>query len=139
MPRKRDFDVLELPPAVWPRLALFEVLVDDPRRYRCRVHGSYLADVFREDLTGRYLVDEDIDDVSASATVAMLDAMRSSLAPQHYRGPTRFRVGEGYRITEVLLLPLADEAGAWRFTVGAANFPPCTPATTPDRVVDRQG
>jgi hypothetical protein len=56
MPRRSDFDVLDIPPRIWPMLLLIEVNYN-PRRLRYRVMGSAVAAMIGKDWTGRY-VDE---------------------------------------------------------------------------------
>jgi len=55
MPRRRDIDPLELPPALWPHLELVER--DAGGRLRWRLIGTAVVDAMGLDATGRLLAD----------------------------------------------------------------------------------
>lgn len=56
IPFKRDIDPTEIPPEVLPNLQLVDV-IDDGARFRYRLIGTGLVDIYGKDYTGTY-VDE---------------------------------------------------------------------------------
>lgn len=58
-PRRRDFDILDLPGKLWHYITLVEV-EREPRRYKYVVFSSANRDAYCEDITGRYMDEIDL-------------------------------------------------------------------------------
>lgn len=59
IPRRRDFDILDVAGKLWPYISLVEVEWE-PRRYRYVVFSSANRDAYGADITGRYLDEIDL-------------------------------------------------------------------------------
>src|SRR5262249_45721205 len=84
--RKRDFDPLDLPAKVLPRIFMIDVQRAAPN-YRFRLLGTYLVEAHGHDYTGCALVDSEVPGFSQSKTMELLPILRETSEPQHYRGP----------------------------------------------------
>jgi hypothetical protein len=121
-PRKREFDPVDLPPRVLPRLFLIEFL-EGAGNYRLRLMGTYLRDTYGREFTWCHLVDEEMPGVTKSDTYQLLGVMARTGEPQYSLGPTRFRFFDTYSLVEQVLLPLADDEGQLGFAIGAVDYP----------------
>jgi hypothetical protein len=122
MPHKREFDPVDLPPRVLPRLFLIEFL-EGAANYRLRLMGTYLRDTYGREFTGCRLVDDEMPGVTRSMTYQLLGVMARTGEPQYSLGPNRFRFFDTYFLVEQLLLPLADDSGRLAFAIGAVDYP----------------
>jgi hypothetical protein len=122
MPRKREFDPVDLPARVLPRLFLIEFL-EGAANYRLRLMGTYLRDTYGREFTWCRLVDDEMPGVTKTTTYQLLGVMMKTGEPQYSLGPDRFRLKDTYSLVEQVLLPLADDEGHLGFAVGAVDYP----------------
>ena len=122
MPCKREFDPLDLPPRVLPRLFLIEYL-EGAANYRLRLMGTYLRDAYGREFTWRRLIEEEMPGVTKTMTYQLLGVMMKTGEPQYNLGPDRFRFFDTYSLVEQVLLPLADDNGRLGFAIGALDYP----------------
>ena len=59
LPRRRDFDILDVAGKLWPYISLVEVEWE-PRRYKYVVFSSANRDAYGADITGRYMDEIDL-------------------------------------------------------------------------------
>jgi hypothetical protein len=122
MPRKREFDPIELSPRVLPRLFIVEFL-EGAENYRLRLMGTYLRDTCGREFTWRRLVDDEMPGVTRTDTYRFLGVMAKTGEPQYNLGPSWFRFFDTYSLVEQLLLPLSDDNGHLAFAIGAVDYP----------------
>ena len=121
LPRRSSLSPADIPREALPRVFLIEFL-DDEAAYRLRLQGTYMVDAYQQDFTGRKMIDEEIPGISKSVTLKLLERLRADRAPQHFHGPTAFRVTDFYTEHEQILLPLTDRTGRICMALGAIDF-----------------
>jgi hypothetical protein len=121
-PRKREFDPVDLPPRVLPRLLLIEFM-EGAGNYRLRLMGTYLRDTYGREFTWCRLVDDEMPGVTKSTTYELLGVMARTGEPQYSLGPTKFHFFDTYSLVEQVLLPLADDNERLAFAIGAVDYP----------------
>lgn len=120
-PRRRDIDPLDFP-YLLGNVMLVDVL-DDPRRFAVRLHGTEMALRARYDLTGK-LIDELPDTAYRAYVIERCTSVVDLGAACHVRN---IRMIEGYkRGYEALWLPLSDDDTAVTMLLCALVYDPPT-------------
>ena len=118
---KYQFDPVDLPAELWPRLHMVDIPHDSPICHN-RLLGTYVVDAVGLDFTGRPLIDSEIPGISKSITYQLLEELRASGQPQHYHGQANFALACRFTRHEQILLPLFDENGGIVAAVGALDY-----------------
>jgi hypothetical protein len=118
---KRDFDPINLPPALWPRLFFIEI-TDDESTYRFTLMGTYVADAIGRDLTGCHLTESEVPGINGSVSQRLLHRLTTTAEPQHYLGPPSFGATKQFPLHEQLLLPLTSETRLIHTVVGGIDY-----------------
>lgn len=135
LPRRADMDVLDLPVAALPHVFIYER--EDGGRIRCRLGGTRFADDLGYEPTGGYL-DERLSLPMFQRRLAFyadcLDAPRAV----YFRGRMT-PIGQEYRESGRLLLPVADTDGTARFVFGGMVVTPTAAETVTDNEIEADG
>jgi hypothetical protein len=121
LPRKRDFNPLNLSVEVWPRLFLIDIA--DTMDFRIRLLGTYVIAGLGQDFTGHRIADDDTPGASQSMAYRLLRELYAKQAPQHYVGPPKFGKTKRFNKCEQIYLPLIDDPGQICAAVGAIDYP----------------
>lgn len=107
LPSRSDIDPFSLPARLIPWFMLVDVVPGERRRYRFRLIGTGIVDLFQGDYTGAF-----IDDVVAPSVsndlFSALDRAVETRTPQFVEGPVRVPKRE-FVMTRRLGLPLASD------------------------------
>ena len=123
---KSEFDPVDLPAELWPRLHMIDIAEDETICHN-RLLGTYVVDAVGFDFTARPLIDAEIPGVSNSVTYELLQKLRGSSEPQHYYGPANFGQATRFAAHEQILLPLFDKGGRIVAAIGALDYQGFTP------------
>jgi hypothetical protein len=118
VPDRRLMDPADLPRPILPSMFIYE---REGERFRCRLAGSRLREVFGHAMEGRYL-DEMVKAEAAPRRNAIFKTVLDEGKPLIYSG---FLVAEGkeWRYFRRLLLPMRKQAdGPTDQVMGAVNF-----------------
>jgi hypothetical protein len=102
-----------------PRVAINERTSVDPPRFTWRLMGTHVAQVLGE-RTGKF-IDEDAPPRQVARWNASLDMVLRTVRPLRFAGRVLVN-GKTYLTSELLFMPLADDAGAPRFVLGFGHY-----------------
>ena len=120
MPCRKDFDLLELAPVMWPHVLLIDVLPGDMDRFRYRLIGSHIVDALARNVTGQI-----IDEIQSSTDYDMfVEGFRWSVKHQksmQSNGSAIF-VNKDWIAYESLILPLSEDGSTVNMLLVPAVF-----------------
>ncbi|MBT3370170.1 MAG: PAS domain-containing protein [Rhodospirillaceae bacterium] len=120
MPPWPDFDVLQIPAAMLPRLYLIDGLENNPPRPRWRLLGTHTTEVLERDNTGKYFDEiyspKDTQDMSVPVLW-----VREQKAPLRLDGQTQF-ADKDWIHYECIYLPYAGESGDVAMVLGGIVY-----------------
>ncbi len=122
IPRRSDFDVLDVPVSAWPRVFMIDVL-EGEKKYRFRVIGSYVVAAHKKDYTGRLVINEEIPNVTQTHAYRLIGESIASRAPKYFYDQTVFRFTNFSSMVEQIFLPLVDKDDKISSLVCALDFP----------------
>jgi hypothetical protein len=108
-----------------PRVAINERASLDPLRFKWRLMGTHIAQVLGE-RTGKF-IDEDAPPRQVARWNANLDMVLRAARPLRFAGRVLVN-GKTYLNSELLFMPLADDAGEPRFVLGFGHYGFDTPS-----------
>jgi hypothetical protein len=111
-----------------PRVAINERASIDPLRFKWRLMGTQIAQVLGE-RTGKF-IDEDAPPRQIARWNASLDLVLRVARPLRFAGRVLVN-GKTYLNSELLFMPLADDAGQPRFVLGFGRYGFDMPAFKP--------
>ena len=117
MPRRRDIDPIEMPPALLPHLELVELVGD---RLRYRLIGTAMVDAMGRDATGRFL-----DQVLAGGHARFVERVHRTV--MEMRRPVfslcrLCRGTSGELALRRVVVPLSENDSEVHMTLSAASF-----------------
>jgi len=107
LPGRRHFDPVEVP-RLLPYLGLLDVVREPRIRFRGRMAGTKVTDVFGAGLVGSFL-DEVIPDFEKSKAAKDYRRVAIDGLPVWYRGAPTAKRGKSFLDIERLFLPLAED------------------------------
>jgi hypothetical protein len=102
-----------------PRVAINERASFDPPRFKWRLMGTQITQILGE-RTGKY-IDEDAPPRQVARWNASLDLVMRCARPMRFRGRVLVN-NKTYLASELLFMPLADDAGETRFVMGFGHY-----------------
>lgn len=118
MPARADMSARVLKP-VLPHIAMKERVAREPSRYRWRLVGTRVSQVIGE-LTGKD-IEENVPPRQAARWIASCDLVLSAGAPLRFVGRVLAQ-DKDFMASELLFMPLADDAGEPRFVMGFGHY-----------------
>ncbi len=107
LPSRADFDPLEFSPAVWPHIALIDILAENRQRFRYRLLGTHIVEALGRDSTGRY-IDETQSEANYDDFVAGFRQAVQERVPVRSSGNAIF-VNKAWVTYESVILPLSAD------------------------------
>lgn len=105
LPYRSEIDPLDLPPAVLPSLMILER--DDARRFRCRLAGTRMRELYGFEVTGLYL-----DEIVAAGAASFRVAIYQQALDGHCAAFCRLRIaipGREFVASDRLYVPALDD------------------------------